>query len=100
MASRGPGDGRISVSAPRKLGRGDSQNEAGGVRIISTYIFWIHHEELEGQFDWSGGRDLHRFVALREAWDVCVGARRTWITARSQRRASRLGAAEKQNETE
>jgi hypothetical protein len=38
--------------------------EAGGVRIISTYVFWIHHEEIEGQFDWSGRRDLHRFVEL------------------------------------
>src|ERR1017187_10523156 len=38
--------------------------KAGGVRIVSTYIFWIHHEEIEGQFDWSGRRDLHRFVEL------------------------------------
>ena len=38
--------------------------KAGGVRIISTYIFWIHHEECEGQFDWSGRRDLHRFAEL------------------------------------
>lgn len=38
--------------------------KAGGVRIISTYIFWIHHEEIEGQFDWSGQRDLRRFVEL------------------------------------
>jgi beta-galactosidase len=38
--------------------------KAGGVQIISTYIIWIHHEEIEGQFDWSGRRDLHAFVAL------------------------------------
>src|ERR1039457_6349197 len=24
--------------------------KAGGVRIVSTYVFWIHHEEIEGQF--------------------------------------------------
>ena len=38
--------------------------KAGGVDIVSTYVFWIHHEEIEGQFDWSGRRDLRRFVEL------------------------------------
>jgi len=38
--------------------------KAGGVRIVSTYIFWIHHEEIEGSFDWSGRRDLRQFVEL------------------------------------
>lgn len=38
--------------------------KAGGVQIISTYIIWLHHEEVEGQFDWSDRRDLHAFVAL------------------------------------
>jgi beta-galactosidase len=38
--------------------------KADGVNVISTYVFWIHHEEIEGQFDWSGQRDLRRFVEL------------------------------------
>lgn len=38
--------------------------KAGGADIVSTYVFWIHHEEIEGQFDWSGQRDLRRFVQL------------------------------------
>jgi beta-galactosidase len=38
--------------------------KAGGIQIVGTYVFWIHHEEIEGQFDWSGDRDLRRFVAL------------------------------------
>jgi beta-galactosidase len=38
--------------------------KAGGVQIISTYIIWIHHEEVEGVFDWTGRRDLRRFVQL------------------------------------
>jgi hypothetical protein len=38
--------------------------KAGGVQVVATYIFWIHHEEIEGQFDWAGQRDLHRFVEL------------------------------------
>ena len=38
--------------------------KAGGIDIVSTYVFWIHHEEVEGQFDWSGRRNLHAFVQL------------------------------------
>jgi hypothetical protein len=36
--------------------------KAGGIDIVATYVFWIHHEEIEGQFDWSGRRSLWRFV--------------------------------------
>jgi beta-galactosidase len=37
--------------------------KAGGITTVSTYVFWIHHEETEGAWNWSGDRDLHRFVA-------------------------------------
>jgi hypothetical protein len=36
--------------------------KAGGIDIVSTYVFWIHHEEIEGQFDWSGSRNLRHFI--------------------------------------
>jgi hypothetical protein len=38
--------------------------KSAGVQIISTYVIWIHHEQTEGVFDWSGQRDLRRFVEL------------------------------------
>lgn len=38
--------------------------KAGGVQVVATYVFWIHHEEVEGQFDWTGQRDLRHFVEL------------------------------------
>ncbi len=38
--------------------------KAGGVQIVSTYVFWIHHEESEGQFDFTGNRDLRHFAEL------------------------------------
>ena len=38
--------------------------KASGVQVIATYIIWIHHEEIEGQFDWSGQRDLRTFAQL------------------------------------
>ncbi|HVU45103.1 MAG TPA: beta-galactosidase [Terracidiphilus sp.] len=38
--------------------------KAAGVNIVATYVIWIHHEEIEDQFDWSGQRDLRAFVQL------------------------------------
>lgn len=38
--------------------------KAGGVDIVSTYVFWIYHEEIKGQWDWSGRRNLRHFVEL------------------------------------
>lgn len=35
-----------------------------GIDIIPTYLFWIHHEEEEGRFDWSGNNNLRYFVDL------------------------------------
>jgi beta-galactosidase len=40
------------------------QMKSAGVNIISTYVIWIHHEEVEGQWDWSGQRDLRHFAEL------------------------------------
>jgi beta-galactosidase len=36
--------------------------KAGGVDIVSTYAIWIHHEEIEGEWDFTGNRNLRRFV--------------------------------------
>lgn len=36
--------------------------KAGGVDIISSYCIWIHHEEVKGEYDFSGNRDLRGFV--------------------------------------
>lgn len=41
--------------------------KAGGIDIVATYVFWIHHEEIEGDWEWSGQKDLHRFVELAGA---------------------------------
>src|SRR5262245_32219032 len=38
--------------------------KAGGVDIVASYVFWIYHEELEGKFDWTGCRNLRRFIQL------------------------------------
>ncbi|MGN0266540.1 MAG: beta-galactosidase [Lachnospiraceae bacterium] len=36
--------------------------KAGGVDIVSTYVFWIHHEEIEGVYDFTGQRNLRKFT--------------------------------------
>ena len=34
------------------------------INMVTTYVFWIHHEEEEGVFDFSGSKDIRRFVKL------------------------------------
>lgn len=36
--------------------------KAGGITIVSSYLFWIHHEEREGQCTFSGACNVRRFV--------------------------------------
>jgi len=46
--------------------------KAGGINMIATYVFWNIHEEKEGVFNWSGDRDLHRFIELCAKNDMPV----------------------------
>ena len=46
--------------------------KAGGIDVVATYVFWIHHEEIEGQWDWSGCRDLRKFIQLCQEVGVKV----------------------------
>ena len=43
---------------------------AGGVGIVASYVFWLHHEEVEGEWDFSGCRDLRRFIETCRAVDM------------------------------
>jgi len=36
--------------------------KAGGINVVSTYVFWNHHEEVEGEWDWEGQKDLRAFL--------------------------------------
>lgn len=40
------------------------QMKEGGVSMIACYVFWNHIEEIEGQYDWSGQRDLRTFLEI------------------------------------
>lgn len=46
--------------------------KAGGVDIVSAYVIWIHHEEIEGEYDWTGDRNLHDFIATAKRCGVKV----------------------------
>ena len=49
--------------------------KSAGAQIVSTYVIWIHHEEIRGQFDWTGQRNLRRFVELCGKHGLYVVAR-------------------------
>lgn len=46
--------------------------KAGGVEVVSTYVIWIHHEEIEGEYDFSGNRDLRGFLQVCKECEVAV----------------------------
>ena len=49
--------------------------KAAGVDIVASYVFWNHHEESPGRFDWKGNHDLRRFVQLAQAAGLQVVVR-------------------------
>ena len=36
--------------------------KGGGLDMVAVYVFWIHHEEARGVFNFTGRRDIRRFV--------------------------------------
>ncbi len=36
--------------------------KAGGIEVVSTYCIWIHHEEIEGQYDFDKNKNLRGFI--------------------------------------
>jgi len=49
--------------------------KAGGIQTISTYVFWIHHEETQGKYDWSGNKNLNKFLSLCQKHNMYVWLR-------------------------
>lgn len=44
-----------------------------GVNTVSTYVFWNYHEEIKGQFDFSGNKDIAGFLRLCKEIDMpCI----------------------------
>ena len=36
--------------------------KAGGINIVSTYVFWIYQEQQKGKWNWTGRRSLRSFL--------------------------------------
>jgi beta-galactosidase len=49
--------------------------KASGLDIVATYVFWNHHQEQPGAFNWKGNHDLRRFVQLAQAAGLKVVVR-------------------------
>ena len=66
---------------------------AGGITVVATYVFWIHHEPERGQRDFDGDLDVAAFVdAVRRgsaSTSSCASAR--GATARCATAASPTG---------
>jgi len=46
--------------------------KSGGLDMIATYIFWNHHEEVEGIYDWKGNKNLRKFIQCCKECDLMV----------------------------
>lgn len=49
--------------------------QAGGINILATYVFWNHHEEKRGEWDFEGCRNLRNFLRLCGELDMKVWLR-------------------------
>lgn len=46
--------------------------KAGGITLLSTYVFWNHHEDKEGQWSWYGKNNLRQFIETCKEEDMPV----------------------------
>jgi len=44
--------------------------KSGGINVIATYVFWNIHESKEGVFDWTGDRNLRKFLELCKKHEI------------------------------
>ena len=46
--------------------------KAGGITILATYVFWIHHEPEEGHWNWAGNMNLREFLEVCKSENMPV----------------------------
>lgn len=49
--------------------------KAGGLDTVSSYVFWLHVEEVQGVQDWSGNNNLTAYLAAAQAAGLHVALR-------------------------
>lgn len=56
--------------------------KAGGVNVMSTFLFWCVHEFYEGQFNFSGDFDIAYYLSLCQKHGMMVSLRiGPWVTS-------------------
>lgn len=58
------GEMQYSRTDPRHWKENLYKMKAGGIDIVSAYVFWNHHEEIEGIYRFDGSRNLRKFLRL------------------------------------
>ena len=59
--------------------------KALGVEVVSSYVFWIYHEEIKGRFDFRGNKNLRKFVRLIKEADMKLCLRiGPWVHAETR----------------
>lgn len=49
--------------------------KSGGITVVATYVFWLHHEPTRNDASFEGNRDLAAFVELCASLDLWVVVR-------------------------
>jgi beta-galactosidase len=66
------GEFHFSRFPPQYWDESIKKMKAGGITVISTYVFWNLHEEEEGKFVWTGKKNLRGFVELCKKNNIYV----------------------------
>lgn len=56
------GEYQYARSDCRYWADGLAKMKAAGVDVVSSYAFWIYHEEIKGRYNFRGNNNLRRFV--------------------------------------
>ncbi len=79
------GEYQYSRTFASSWGEDMKKMRALGINAISTYSFWIHHEEIEGEFDFKGNKDIRRFLETAKQNGLLVCLRiGPWVHAESR----------------
>ena len=65
----------VRYPAYQRWGRELGKLRAAGLGVVSTYVFWNHHEQTQGSWDWTGRRDLGAFIAAAQQQGLLVWLR-------------------------
>lgn len=58
------GEMHFSRINPEEWERELEKMKSGGINVVSTYMFWIYHEEIEGDVHFDNGLDINKFVGI------------------------------------